>query len=116
MFQLTTFVNKEKKKEKLGTCTAAGLCQGAHPKRKAAQAAGKRAARGSACFQRQVSILLKTPCTTAAFAEVKAPPLPSMSDLSPNDIDQSHALLQLQPSSGRGGPVSKQDVKGLPLD
>lgn len=115
MFQLTTFVNKEKK-EKLGTCTALVCVQGAHPKQKAAQAAGKCAARGSACFHRQVSILLKTPCTTAAFAEVQAPPLPSMSDLFPNDIDQSHALLQLQPGLGRGGPVRKQDAKGLPLD
>ena len=74
-----------------------------------------KAAPGSVCFQRRVSILLKTPCTMAAFAEVLAPPLPSMLDLFTNDIDPSHTLLQLRTSSGRGGLVIKQDAKQLPL-
>lgn len=66
-----------------------------------------KAAPGSACFQRRVSILLKTPCTTAAFAEVLAPPLPSMLDLFTNGIDPSHALLQLRTRLGEGRACHK---------
>lgn len=58
MFQLTTFVNKEKK-EKLGTCTAAGLCPGSPP-----QVEGSTGSRKMRC-----SWLCLLPETGVHFAE-----------------------------------------------
>lgn len=102
---------------KQGMCTAADA-RTRHPKPSVTQRSPQEntwlqeeAAPGAACCQRWVSILLKTPRTTAAFAEALAPPLPSMLDLSTNDIDPSHEPLQLRTGSGRGGLVAKQDAK-----
>ena len=112
----------QERSEKQGVCTAAELCA-RDPKPRVTQHSPQqnaqlkdKAAPGSACVHRRVSILLKTPCMPAAFAEALAPPLPSMLDLFTDGIDPSHALLQLRTGSGKGGLVTKQGAKRLPSD
>lgn len=85
-------------------------CKAACPEHEAAQPVGMRSMRS-----RQLMALpaaepgvhfAANPAEQQLLLRCKAPPLPSMLDLFTNDIDQSHALRQLQPTVGRGGGLA----------